>query len=68
MVKVTTFADVPAHDKTYNTTCATSEDTDQPADPRSLIRVFADCLCLLQPKGYPKRDKRKLAILGGCTG
>ena len=31
----------PAHDKTYNKTCATSEDSDQPAHPRSLIRVFA---------------------------
>ena len=29
----------PAHDKTYNTTCATSEDTDQPVHPRSMIRV-----------------------------
>ena len=47
----------PAHDKTYNKTCATSEDSDQPAHPRSLIRVFADRICLLQPVGYPKRDK-----------
>ena len=29
------------HDKTYNKTCATSEDTDQPAHPRSIISVFA---------------------------
>ena len=28
-----------------------------PADPRSLIRVFADPMCLLQPPGYPKRDE-----------
>ena len=26
-----------ANDKTYNKTCATSEDSDQPAHPRSLI-------------------------------
>ena len=26
-----------AHGKTYNTTCATSEDSDQTAHPRSLI-------------------------------
>ena len=32
----------PAHDKTYNKTCVTSENSDQPAHPRSLIRVFAD--------------------------
>ena len=47
----------PEHDKTYNETCATSEDSDQPAHPRSLIRVFADRMCLLQALGYPKRDK-----------
>ena len=47
----------PAHDKTYKKSCATSEDSDQPAHPRSLIRVFADRMCLLQPSGYPKRDK-----------
>ena len=49
----------PAHDKTYNKTCATSEDSDQPAHPRSLIRVFAGRMCLLRPPGYPKRDKRE---------
>ena len=49
----------PAHDKTYNKTCAISEGSDQPAHPRSLIRVFADRMCPLQPPGYPKRDKRK---------
>ena len=49
----------PGHVKIYNKTCATSEDSDQPAHPRSLIRVFADRMCLLQPPGYPKRDKRE---------
>ena len=49
----------PAHDKTYNKTCATSEDSDQPAHSRSLIRVFADDKCLLQPPVYSKRDKRE---------
>ena len=24
------------------------------------IRVFADPMCLLQPPGYPKRDKQEL--------
>ena len=36
--------------KTYNKNCAASEDSDQPAHPRSLIRVFADGIygmCLL---------------------
>ena len=40
-----------AHDKTYNKTKATSGDSDQPAHPRSLIRVFADHMYLLQPPG-----------------
>ena len=47
----------PAHDKTYNKTCVTSEDSDQPAHPCSLIRVFADCMSLLQSPDYPKRGK-----------
>ena len=34
-------------------------DADQPAHPLSHIRDFSDCLCLLQPLGYPKRDKRE---------
>ena len=49
----------PTHDKTYNTTCATSEDSDQPAHPRSLIRVFTDRTCHLKPPGCPKMDTRE---------
>ena len=33
--------------------------TDQPAHPRSLIRVFADRMCLLQSPDCSKRDKRE---------
>ena len=47
------------HDKTYSKTCVTSKDSDQPEHLGSLIRVFADCMCFLQPLGYPKRDKRE---------
>ena len=47
-----------AHDKTYNKTCAISEDSDQTAHPRSLIRVFADHMCILEPTGYLKRNVR----------
>ena len=43
----------PAHDKTYNKTCATSKN----ADLHSLIRVFPDRMRLLQPPGYSKKDK-----------
>ena len=35
----------PAKDKTYSKTYETSEDTDQSAHPRSLIRVCADRMC-----------------------
>ena len=31
----------------------------QPAQPRSLIRVFADRLCIQQPPGYQERDKQE---------
>ena len=48
----------PAHDKTYNKTCATSKDSEEPVHPCTLIRVFADCMCLLQSPNYSKRDKR----------
>ena len=47
------------HDKTYNKTYAISEDSDQTARMRSLIRVFTDHMCLLQPPDDPKRDKRE---------
>ena len=52
----------PMHVKTYIKTCATSEDSDQPAHPRSLLRVFADNVCPLQPPGYRKRDKREVLL------
>ena len=43
----------------HKKTCATSEDSDQTARPRSLIRVFADRMCLLQPSGYQKWDEQE---------
>ena len=36
--------------------CAPSEDSNQPGHPPSLIRVFADRMCLLQSLGCQKRD------------
>ena len=39
-----TSTNEPAHDKTYNKTCPTSGNSDQPAHLHSLIRVFADCM------------------------
>ena len=36
------------HEKTHNKNCVTCDDSDQPAHSCSLIRVFADRMCLLQ--------------------
>ena len=71
----------PGHNKIYNMTCMTSEDLDQPAHQRSLIRVFIDPMNLLQPLGYSKRNEpstasrlfkeewtRTIAIQGGHIG
>ena len=43
--------------RTAKPTCSISEYSDQPAHPRRLIRVFTDCLWLLQLPGYPKKDE-----------
>ena len=48
-------------------TCAIIENSGQPAHSRSLIRVFADRVCVLQPPSYPQRDKRE-PLPGECTG
>ena len=66
----------PTHNKIYNKTCATSEDLDQLANLRSLIRVFADRMCLLQAPDYSKRDEREhlpftnrlTCVFAGYTG
>ena len=68
VLRVNTIIFEPAPDKTYVKTCATSEDSDQPAHLHSLIRLFADGMCLLQPPLYPKREKQELAIQDRCTG
>ena len=48
------------HNKTtINTTCATNEDSGQPAHPHSLIRVFAVRMCLLQPPSYTKMNEEE---------
>ena len=40
-------------------TRATSDYSDKPAHSHSLISGFSDRMCLLQPPGYPKTDKRE---------
>ena len=57
----------PAHDKTYNKSCETSKDSDQPAYPRSLIRIFADRMCRLQPPAIQREINKNLAKLGGLN-
>ena len=34
------YINEPAHDKTYNKTCETSKDSDQPVHPSSMARVL----------------------------
>ena len=48
--------------KTYNKTCATSKDSDQTAPPLSLIKVFSDRMCILQPPDYLKKNQRELLL------
>ena len=68
-----------AKDRTYNKTGATGEDSGQPVHLHSLISVFADRMCLLQPPDYPKGDinenpcytwlkYRLIWVLAGHTG
>ena len=66
----------PAHDKTYNKTCPTSEDSDHPAHLRSMIRVVADRMCIPQPQtiqrgindnpGRTEWMNRLICVAAGC--
>ena len=56
----------PAHDKTYKMACASSEDSDQPGHPPSLISVLAvRSMCSQGPK-HSSRTAKTLVRLGGC--
>ena len=61
----------PAHNKTYNKTCAASEDSDLPVHPHSQTRVCADGKYILQ---FPMRDDQEpleygaMYRLGGSVG
>ena len=50
----------PAHNKTYNTTCAQTVNTWTQAEHPSSLISLSYRMCLLQPPGYPKRDKQEL--------
>ena len=54
LLKLVQSANEPQHEKTYRLTCASNENSNQPALPRSLIRVFVvrmKTVCILS---YPK--------------
>ena len=48
--------------------CVSSEDSDQPGHPPSLIRVFAVCMKKPWVLSYPLSTQRRLIRLGGCPG
>ena len=59
----------PNHDKTYKMACASSEDSDQPGHPPSLIRGFAVHMKKPWVLSYPfERTVKTLIRLGGCPG
>ena len=50
----------PPHDKTNKMACAPSEDSDQPGQPPSLIRIFAVCMKKAWVLSYPMSAQRRL--------
>ena len=56
----------PPHDKTNKMACASSEDSDQPGHPPSLIRVFAVRMKRHWVISYPLSALLRLIRLGGC--
>ena len=57
-VSIKTFE--PPNDKTNTMACASSEDSDQPGDPPSLIRVFAVRMKKAWVISYPLSAQRRL--------
>ena len=61
--------DEPFHDKINKMACASSEDSDQPGYPPSLIRVFAVRMKKPWVLSYPLSAQRRLwSDLGACPG
>ena len=58
----------PPRDKTNKMACASSEHSDQPGHPPSLIRVFAVRMKKAWVLSYPLSAQRRLIRLGGCPG
>ena len=57
---VSNYSNEPGHSIFYNILCALSDDSDQPAHMRRLIRVFAVRLTRLWVLGYPLDALRRL--------
>ena len=57
----------PQNDKTNKMTCESSEDSDQPGHPPSLIRVFTVGMKKVCVLSYPLSAQQRL-IRPGCTG
>ena len=60
LVDTNSTANEPGHSIFYKNACARSADSDQPAHPRSLIRVFTVRLKTLWILDYPQRALRRL--------
>ena len=58
----------PQHDKTNKVTCAPREDSYQPGQPPSLIRVFAVRIKKAWVLSYLLSAQRRLITLGGYPG
>ena len=54
----------PVHDKTYNKTCVTSKDSDQPLHQHRMARVLVYPL----ETGEGTCNQRRLIRLCGCAG
>ena len=56
----------PVSSERYKLACASAEDSDQPAHPRSLIRVFGGRLCVAKG-AFIRHNTKTLIRLCGCA-
>ena len=63
-----TLSNEPQHDKINKVACAPSEDSDQPGQPPSLIRVFAIRMKKALVLSYPMSAQRSLWSNWACPG
>ena len=65
--RITALLNKSGHSNSYNCTFAPIEDSDQPAHPRSLNRVFAGHMKMVQALIYLQNAQRQLRVITGCT-